>query len=296
MAGTPFLARRAFLARAGVLGAVVAAGGLLPPAYAGTRTAPVLPAGVDALRPVLRELARDTMNGLCVFVVPGPDAYSRAQGTPRTEPGAMEAKTPDFMMQALDDFVPFPDEVARPIATAFATGLADSGIALPAELAAVLPGPFATLDAALGQYLRSDEAIPLSLPVALALNLLAAQVDPASVRGPFVSPFARLSYARKAEVFALLEHTDSDLVALLDARLPEPLHASVSGLLKFVGGALLEFPAFGSYSEWGVFDRGTRSLRGRPVGWELTGYQPRGPMEGWDEFKGYYQHRTRVSD
>jgi hypothetical protein len=291
-----FLARRAFLARLGILGAAVAAGGVMPVAYAGTRTNPVLPVGVAALRPVLQELARDTINGLCAFVVPGTDAYSAAQGTPRREAGAMEAKTPDFLMQALDDFVPFPDEIARPIATAFATGLSAGPVVLPGDLGRLLPARVRSLDEALGTFLRSDETIPLSLAIALALNLLATQVDPASVRGPFVSPFSRLSYARKAEVFATIERTDADLVALLDAQLPQPLQGSVSGLLKFVGGALLEFTAFGSYSEWAVFDRRTRQLTGRPVGWSLTGYQPHGPVEGWDDFQGYYQGRTKVSD
>jgi hypothetical protein len=286
-----FLARRAFLARLGVLGAAVAAGGLAPVAYAGTRDVP----GVDALRPVLQELARDTVNGLCAFVVPGPDAYSAAQGTPRREPGAMEAKTPDFLMQALDDFVPFPDEIARPVATAFATGLSASPIALPAGLGRVLPARVRSLDAALGEVLANDETIPLSLAIALALNLLATQVDPASIRGPFVSPFARLSYARKAEVFAKLEGADADLVALLDAQFPQPLQGSVSGLLRFVGGALIEFTAFGSYTEWAVLDRRTRKLTARPVGWSLTGYRPHGLVEGCDDLSGYYQGRTKVS-
>ncbi|MBP2474305.1 hypothetical protein JOF53_003177 [Crossiella equi] len=65
-------ARRAFLARIGVLGAATGAGVLLPPA---------LPILVDLLRPVLAELARDTLNGLTTFVVPGPDCYSRSHGT-----------------------------------------------------------------------------------------------------------------------------------------------------------------------------------------------------------------------
>jgi hypothetical protein len=290
-----FLARRAFLARVGVLGAAVAAGGLMPAAYAGTRTDP-LRTGVAALRPVLQELARDTINGLCTFVVPGPDAYSEAQGTPRHDAGAMEAKAPDFLMQALDDFVPFPDAIARPVAAAFATGLSGSPIVLPESYGRVLPGQFRSLDAALGAVLQSDATIPLSLAIALALNMLATQVDPASVRGPFLSPFARLSYARKAEVFARIEGADADLVGLLDAEFPQPLQGSVSGLVKFVGGALIEFTAFGSYTEWAVFDRRTRRLTGRPVGWSLTGYQPRGPVEGWDDFRGYYQGRMRVSD
>lgn len=46
-----------------------------------------------------------------------------------------------------------------------------------------------------------------------------------------MTPFSRLSYADKAQAFALIEHSKSDLVRALDVELPEPLHDSVSGLL-----------------------------------------------------------------
>ncbi|MPZ94297.1 MAG: hypothetical protein GEU96_05115 [Propionibacteriales bacterium] len=290
------LGRRAFLARIGLLGAAVGAGGLLPrSALAATPTGnPLLPDIVDLLRPVLAELARDTMNGLTVFALPGPDAYSEAQGTPSPTPGAMEAKATDFMMDALDNFVPFPDELARPVGAALANGLAGTGIKLPGlEL---LPGELATLDGALRWMLQNDETLPLSFPVAGMLNLLATRVNPLSVNGLFLSPFSRLTYADKARVFELVERTDSDLVALLDAEFPEPLKNSVSGLLKFVGGALIEFATFGAYTEYAVFDKRSKQLTGRPVGWSLTGYQPDGPVEGWDDFIGYYQGRTEVHD
>lgn len=295
---TVTLGRRAFLARLGLLGAV-GAGGLLtrdvlaPPAAAAAPGDP-LSGLVGLLWPVLAELARDTLNGLSVFTLPGPDPYSAAQGTPSDTPGALEARTTDFLIDALDNFVPFPDELARPVATALATGLADSGVSLPGL--DLLPTEVATLDKALSALLRNDAALPLSLPIAALLNLLATQVNPAAVNGPFLSPFARLTYAEKARAFALLEGADSDLVALLDVHLPEPLKASVSGLLKFVGGALIEFATFGSYTEYAVYDPETGQLTGRPVGWQLTGYQPDGPVEGWDEFVGYYQGRTEVHD
>ncbi|MGH3911561.1 MAG: hypothetical protein ACRDRM_12095, partial [Pseudonocardiaceae bacterium] len=94
MTSSPALGRRAFLARVGLLGAAIGAGGLLPRSAlaqpgAGDGLAPV----VDALRPVLAELARDTLNGLSVFVLPGSDEYSRAQGTPQTGPGGLETRT-----------------------------------------------------------------------------------------------------------------------------------------------------------------------------------------------------------
>ncbi|PRX47136.1 hypothetical protein B0I33_106235 [Prauserella shujinwangii] len=290
--------RRAFLARLGLLGAAVGVGGLLPrsaltpPAAAAQND--LLPDAVGLLRPVLAELARDTLNGLSVFALPGPDAYSAAQGTPGDTPGALEAGTTDFLLDALDNFVPFPDELARPVGAALATGLADSAVPLPG--ADLLPGQLGTLDRAFSALLENDATIPLSFPIAGMLNLLATQVNPLAVNGAFLSPFARLSYAEKARAFELLEGPDSDLVATLDVHFPEPLKHSVSGLLKFVGGALIEFASFGSYTEYAVFDAETRQLTARPVGWRLTGYQPEGPVEGWDDFIGYYQGRTEVRD
>ena len=287
--------RRAFLARVGLLGAVIGAGGLLPrPAWAqpGTGAGPAQLA--DALRPVLAELARDTLNGLCAFTFPGSDEYSRAQGTPQAGPGGLAAESTDFLLDSLDNFVPFPDEIARPMAQALATGLDDSAVALPGL--DLPPSEVATLDDALRLLLEGDATVPLSLAVAGLLNLLATRVNPAAVRGAFLSPFARLSYPAKAQVFALLEGPDADLVALLDATFPQPLQDSVSGLLRFVAGALLEFATFGGYTEYAVFDPASRQLTARPIGWELSGYQPDGPVEGWDEFLGYYQGRTEVRD
>jgi hypothetical protein len=254
----------------------------------------LLPPAVDLIRPVLAELARDTLNGLTVFAMPGPDPYSRTQGTPSPTPGAIEAGATDFIINSLDNFVPFPDEIAQPIGAALVTGLADSGIALPGL--DILPVRLHSLDQALAAYLQSDEALPLSFPIAGLLNLMATQVNPLAVNGPHLSPFARLSYAEKAKAFELIERTDADLVALLDVQFPEPLKASVSGLLKFVGGALIEFATFGAYGESAVYDKVSRTLRKRPVGWKQTGYQPDGPVEGWDDFIGYYQGRQEVRD
>ncbi|MEV6415409.1 hypothetical protein [Kribbella sp. NPDC051718] len=291
------LARRAFLARIGVLGAALGGGGLLTrsllnPADAATN--PLLPPAVDLVRPVLAALARDTLNGLTAFCLPGPDQYSRTQRASSSTPGAMEAGATDFMIAALDNFVPFPDALAQPISAALVTGLADTGISLPGL--EVLPAELRSLDRAFAAILQSDEAIPLSFPIAGLLNLMATQVNPAAVNGPHLSPFARLTYAEKAKAFELIEKTDSDLVALLDVQFPEPLKESVSGLLKFVGGALIEFGTFGAYGEFAVLDRKTKTLRKRPVGWTLTGYQPHGPVEGWDDFIGYYQGRKEVHD
>ncbi|RCW43665.1 hypothetical protein DFQ14_106143 [Halopolyspora algeriensis] len=264
--------RRAFLARIGLLGAAVGAGGLLPrSALAEGAFADPLDRLADRLSPLLDELGRDTWNGFCAFVMPGPDPYSAAQGTPREEAGAMEARVPDLVIDSLNNFVLFPRKPARPIATAVATGISDAGIDLPSGADELLPSEIVTLDRALQRLISSDATIPLSVSVALLLNLVATRVNPAAVQGPFLSPFARLTFAEKARAMSLAADADSDLVHPLDTNFPDPLKDPVSGLLKFVGGALLEFAASGDHSEQAVFDRdGEEDLsevfRRQPVG------------------------------
>jgi hypothetical protein len=282
------IVRREFLARTGVLGMGLVLGGVAAaPARAASN--PLLP----TLRQLLEELSRDTINGFVAFVVPGPDAYSVAQGVHTSDPGGIDAQTPDFLMASLDDFVPLPDMALSPVLSALATSMKDVKLPLPDELLGIPIAAVRSLDDALLALLASDDAIPASIAVALLLNWLATETNPASVHGAFVSPFARLSYDEKAKAYAMLEGPDSDLVALVDANMPEPLTDSVSGLLKFVGGALLEFAGFGAYNEWAKLEGS--QLTGRPVGWQLSGYQPDGPVEGWNELKGYYQGRKEVT-
>lgn len=285
--------RRAFLASIGVLGAAGAAGILPRLALAGPADQALGPV-LHALRPALDELSHETISGLVAFAAPGPDKYSKAQGTRRSEPGGIAARGPDFVLHALNNYVPFPDQVVRPVVAALRTGFNDLDLPLPDDVANLPTGSVESLDDALGLLIENDQAVPLSLVVALLLNFMATRVSPAAMGGQFVSPFARLSYAEKAKVFQLIEGPDADLVEMLDQQVSEPLRHSMSGLLKFVGGALVEFAAFGSYCEWGALDHETRMLRRRPVGYVLTGYMPNGPVEGWDDFQGYYQGRTKV--
>ncbi|MFB4315511.1 hypothetical protein [Actinomadura sp. 21ATH] len=282
----PGLERRAFLEAAGLCGAFTAASALAaaPPAQADTDP------GTDPVAAALGTLALDTMSGLAVFVMPGPDPYSRVQGTPRAEAGGVEARLPEFLVEMLNRFVPFPDQIAVPLLRALAQGAGDLRLPRPAgvpDAAAVRRA-----DRGLRLLLRNDATVPLAPVVALILNLEAVRVDPRSLAGPFAAPFARLPYAGKARVFELLEGADSDLVALLDRHLPEPYHRSVSGLIEFTANGLLVLAALGGYSEWGVFDPETRRLTGRPAGWRASGYTP--SADGWDEFTGYYQDRTEV--
>ncbi|HEX4419168.1 MAG TPA: hypothetical protein VH165_14750 [Kofleriaceae bacterium] len=304
------LSRRSFLARIGVLGASTL---LLPscgPAPATATEAAALDLGgvVNLLLPVLSSLARDTMNGFVAFNLPGQDAYSKAQGTPRGEPGGMEAGGTDFLINNLDRFLPLPDQLIRPATAALFTALHDLPLPIAPGLLGLLGGllgpasvTLGMLDDAVSSILANNETAPISLPVALLLNYVATVVNPLSVigtlGGPFLSPFARLSFADKAKAMQQIETSQSSLVALLDGQIPEPAKDSVSGLLKFFGGALYEFAAFGNVGESQKFDPQTRTVTGRPVGWQLTGFLPDNQTgDGWDDLIGYYQDRREVTD
>jgi hypothetical protein len=252
-----------------------------------------------ALAPMFDALAMDTISGLVAFVVPGPDAYSVAQGVADTAPGGLDADGVGFMLNALDNFFPVPQEPLRLLAQSLVTGISAN---LPAALPLVpeLPGMAEQLDLALAAILSPADNLPLSLPVALLLNFLATLVNPAAVNGIFLSPFSRLDFTEKTQAFALLEGEASMVAGLLDANLTEPLKDTLSGLLEFLAGALVEFSAFGSYNEFGVFDPATNGLTATPVGWKLTQYMAlapnQRPVEGWDEFKGYLGGISKVSE
>ncbi|MGH2684405.1 MAG: hypothetical protein ACRDJP_02945, partial [Actinomycetota bacterium] len=115
----------------------------------------------------------------------------------------------------------------------------------------------------------NDETVPLSGAVANLLNVTAATVNPVAAGGPFPSHFSRLAFAEKAEVFRTLEAT--------------PGSDEASGNVRFTAGILPGFATFLCFGEWHALDPATRQLRERPVGWDLTRYQPGRvvPAEGW---------------
>jgi hypothetical protein len=116
--------------------------------------------------------------------------------------------------------------------------------------------------------------LPSSGGVATLLNGYATQVNPAASGGAFVSPFARLSFDEKIEVFHRFE-TDTE-----------------GSELRFVSGIAIGAVGFLSHTEYGVIDPATRQLTGTPVGWTTSKYA--GIAEGRDEMKGYWQGRRRV--
>jgi len=162
------------------------------------------------------DLARDTLNGVAVFFVPGPDPYSVHQGESTLEPGGLETGAGEGLYQGLNFANPFVPNLADVVA-----GLLNS--------------------------------------TALLLNL--------DVIGPFDSEFSNLSFADKATVFAALEGN--------------PASAPLAGLLPIVVGFL-------AYAETAVFNPATRTISGRPIGWDLSNYS--GVSNGRDEFKGYFRN------
>jgi hypothetical protein len=288
--------RRAFLVRSGVIGAAIAlvdVPTLLDPAGAGAAT----PSLAD-LAPVFDALSKDTINGLVAFVVPGPDAYSVAQGVHDTAPGGLAADGSAFMLNALDNFFPVPQEPLLLLVQALMTGISAN---LPAiKLPPILKELADELDKVLQVLLAGETTVPLSLLVALLLNFVATLVDATAIHGNFLSPFSRLTFKQKTQAFQLMETDAANIAGAIDKNLTEPVRASISGLIEFLAGALLEFSAFGSFNEFGTFNAKTRTLVSTPVGWTQSSYLALAPnnrpVEGWDEFKGYLGGETAASE
>lgn len=287
--------RRAFLVRTGVLGAAVAL--LDVPDVLGNSPASGAGPSLADLAPVFDALSKDTINGLVAFVVPGTDLYSVAQGVADTRPGGISAAGSSFMLNALDNFYPVPQEPLLLLVQALLTGINSN---LPAvHLPPLLRDLADELDLVLHALLSGETTIPLSLPVALLLNFVATLVNPTALHGDFLSPFSRLDFMEKTKAFELMETEAANIAAQIDGKITEPVRDSISGLIEFLAGALLEFAAFGSFSEFGVIDPKTRTLRATPVGWTLSQYLAPAPnnrpVEGWDEFKGYLDGETQAS-
>ncbi len=283
--------------RTGVIGAalaVVDVPALLKPTKAGAAT----PSLAD-LSPVFDALSGDTINGLVAFVLPGPDAYSVAQGVHDAAPGGIAADGTGFMLNALDNFYPVPQEPLLLLVQALTTGI-NSNLPPTIQLPLIL-GPLADeLDLILQSLLAGETTVPLSLLVALLLNFVATMVDPAAVNGAFLSPFSRLSFTEKTKAFGLMETDAANIAAAIDGKISEPVRDSISGLIEFLAGALLEFAAFGAFNEFGVFNPATRTLTATPVGWTLSNYLALAPgnrpVEGWNDFQGYLGGETEATE
>jgi hypothetical protein len=205
------------------------------------------------------DLVQDTFNGLVAFVLPGNDPYSVLQGETAGGPGGVAAGAANALIANLDRYLPTPH-------------LHILGVDLHIPLV---------------------DTVPLSAAVANLLDALALTVNPLALSpltstGVSVSAFSHLSSGEKAKVFQLLEG-----LHVADEKLPEPFTVA-SGNLSFIAGIVPAFVGFLAGNEQGVYNATTRSLTGRPVSWQISGYQPNGPVEGWNELKGYYRGRKKA--
>lgn len=242
---------------------------------------------LERLYAYLNLFARDTLAGVSAFSVPGADLYSLIQGRSTLQAGGVAAKNDAFLVYMFDNYLPLPPPLGSSLSTALSNPL--RGVSLS------LGGVSLNLGSIVGQVLNSKDSLPLSSLVALLLNALALVVQPASIIGPFLSPFSRLSWNDKAKVLKLLETADPQVLTVM-GEVPAPLVKTLFAYLQLIALGLMAFGGFGSYSEWANLNRTTRTLNSRPVGWSLSKYQPAGPVEGWDEFRGYYQGRRSASD
>jgi hypothetical protein len=130
----------------------------------------------------------------------------------------------------------------------------------PGAVGAGAVGPLiATLDRFVaGSAVRADRAtVAVSSAVALLLDDFAVQVNPLALRGEFLSPFARLSFAEKAGALRLL---DEDRVV-----------GDVLGETRYLSALLIPLMAFMAFSDAPVFDRAIGGLSGTPAGWQIAG-------------------------
>lgn len=288
--------RRVFLARTGVLGMALAAPTALVVGHTSPASAGPVEDLVAWLRSVLQQLSSETFDAVVAFVAPGADGHSWSQGTPRPEPGAIATDAGAYTMDVFDRYIPFPDQLSAPLMLEAARRSGDVPAELPTRYRGLGRDDAQRMDGALTILIENDETIPISILVALLLNATATLIDPGLLLRPsrYSSQFAKLTFREKARVLADLESPQPRLVALVRPLLGGALTGELQGLVKLLALFMLALPGLGAYSEWQVFDPSTKTLRRRPIGWELTGYLPgrRAGVEGHADFLGYYQGRS----
>jgi hypothetical protein len=94
--GTSLISRRRFLRV-----------GLLTSAAAAIANSPLCEQLLETAKAATPDLLHDTFNGLLAFIVPGPDAYSQAQGATSPTPGGVDGSVAEVLIETLDLSVPF---------------------------------------------------------------------------------------------------------------------------------------------------------------------------------------------
>ncbi len=304
------MSRRNFLILSGLFGALAPTGVLAK----GSKALPDLES-VDWAE-VLRGFSVDTLNGLAAFAVPGLDPFSKRQKLTVQGFGGVDNGAGPFMSVALDISAPFDPNLSLLLITALAA-MRDRIIARIFKYhgRAGVIGKFQyqhqkemldRVDQAFFNWLSSSapkQGLPLTLFSATLLNLISAVINPRSVKQGFFQGFASLSWRQKARVFMLLEAKPEKLVKLIWGDTQSPVGRLIVGNLRFLPGALLQLACSASYVEPPLLiDFTDLSLIARPPGWDFAGYQiddtgPRlKPVDGWDDFMGYFEGRTEVKD
>lgn len=165
-----------------------------------------------------------------------------------------DAAVPDLLQDTFSGLMSFVVPGSDPYSYAQGVSSADPG-ALDADIYQIL---ITSLDA-------TTPFVPgFSGQVAAILNGISQAINSAP-SGPFLSPFANLSFAEKAAVFQVMDAT--------------PQLAGLASILPI-------FVAFYFYSEAGVLDAESGELAGVPLGWQQSSYQ--GVSDGRAEMRGYY--------
>lgn len=127
-----FVSRSAMLAAAALLGQVpgfVARQGLVEEALAQTP-----------------DMTHDTLNGFVAFVVPGPDAYSVAQGQSTPEPGGIDAGATELLIETANRYAGSSNTSGVPAAEGVAALLNQAATRVnPAAASGAFVSPFARL-------------------------------------------------------------------------------------------------------------------------------------------------------
>lgn len=287
--------RRDFLARSGLMGAVAA---ISPMLLASSKSEASLLLSDSVIRDVFNAMTLDTFAGVSAFVLPGNDWHSISQGHFNLKKGAKAANTQQFLLDNLDNYLPWPKDIAGPILSEVARAFSNAAKPIPFGLALVLK-PLETLilnklDEYMDRLIDGSQTVPLGHVFSLILNVTATLVNPLAIGGSHLAPFSRLSFSEKAEVFKRLETGEPGLSELISLNLNEAQSEMFPTLMATFSRTLIQLTAFGALSEWHALDQTTRELTVRPIGWDLTQYLPNGNVEGWDDFLGYYQDRSQV--
>jgi len=91
--------------------------GLLTTAAVAIANSPLMGPLLETARAATPDLLHDTYNSLLAFIVPGPDAYSQAQGATSPTLGGVDANVAEMLIGTLDLSVPFLPQFSATVAT-----------------------------------------------------------------------------------------------------------------------------------------------------------------------------------